>query len=67
MHTYFTKKCEWEHFNEDGDVMDFLDFSGKLAHSLINNVFLEARQVLRERGPMAAVVPNQVTFYHSTH
>jgi hypothetical protein len=59
---YLIYKCKFEEFNEDGDVMEFLDYAGKLAHSLIHNVFLEGTPVLRARGDTAiAHVPTQ---YH---
>ena len=54
---YLLYKCEWEHFHENGDVMDFMDFAGKLAYSLINNHFFTAGPVLR-RAPVD-VLPQQ--------
>jgi hypothetical protein len=48
---YLLYKCDWEHFHENGDVMDMMDFSGKLAYSLIHNQFIETprRETMRDR------------------
>jgi len=46
---YLLYKCEWDHFHEDGDVMDFLEYSGKLAYSLIYNMYIEGAPALRRR------------------
>jgi hypothetical protein len=46
MDPYLLFKCEWDHFREDGGVIDSLDYAGKLAHSiysLINKQYLPRR------------------------
>lgn len=46
---YLLYKCEWEDYSEDGEVMDFVDYAGRLAHRLINNIYLQDTPVLRPR------------------
>jgi hypothetical protein len=56
---YLLYKCEWVSSGQDGEVIDFLDYAGQLAHSLINNIFLDENIVLRPR-PDTPPPPSQV-------
>ena len=65
---YLIYRCEWERFHGQGDVMDFLDFAGKLAHSLINNIFLVTAPVLRRAPiphPVVEVIPYNIPYMSS--
>jgi hypothetical protein len=42
---YLLYISEFEDFNEAGHVMEFMDYAGKLAHCLINNIWLDPTQL----------------------
>ena len=49
---YLLYKCEWESYHQDeGEVIDFLQYAGQLAHSLIFNIYLTEAPILRQREP----------------